>query len=389
VKIDPRYEHGVIHVQDASRAAPVVASLVDPQSRATTITKTRQDYARVREQRGERRTASALLPLTEARARRLELDWTRYDPPAPRKPGVHVLRDYDLSALRQTIDWTPFFHTWRLKGRYPAILEAPEVGEEARRLYRDAQALLDRIERERLLTAHGVVGLFAAATEGDDIALYADGERARVLATTRHLRQQRPRAGDGVCHSLADFVAPAVTGKADHVGAFVVSAGFGCRDLAAQYERDGDSYGAILVKALADRLAEAFAEHLHARVRREFWGYAADEMLDNEALIREEYIGIRPAPGYPACPDHSEKLTLFGLLDAERNVGVSLTENCAMEPAASVSGWYFSHPASRYFGLGKIGRDQIADYAERKGMTATEVERWLAPNLAYDPTDRT
>jgi 5-methyltetrahydrofolate--homocysteine methyltransferase len=298
---------------------------------------------------------------------------------------VHVLRDYDLKALRRTIDWTPFFHTWRLRGSYPAILEAPEVGAEARRLFTDAEELLDRIEYEGLLTAHGVVGLFAAEARGDDIALYADGHRREVIATARHLRQQRPRGGDGVCQCLADLVAPAESGKTDYVGAFVVSAGFGCRELAAQFERDGDTYGAILAKALADRLAEAFAEHLHARVRREFWGYAPDEALDNEALIREEYVGIRPAPGYPACPDHSEKRTLLRLLDAELNVGVSLTENCAMEPAASVSGWYFSHPQSRYFGLGKIDRDQITDYAERKGMTEAEAERWLAPNLAYEP----
>ncbi len=391
VKIDPHYEHGVIHVLDASRAAPVVTALIDRDARQTTVQAARQKCAAVREQRGERRAATKLLPLTEARTRRLAIDWAEYDPPAPRAPGLHVLRDYDLNELRSAIDWTPFFHTWRLRGRYPAILDAPEVGPEARRLFADAEAMLDRIERDGLLTAHGVIGLFAAAAVGDDINLYVDGERDEILATSHHLRQQRPRAGDGTCHCLADLIAPRNSGRPDHVGAFVVSTGFGCSDLADRYERDGDSYSAILVKALADRLAEAFAERLHARVRREFWGYASNEALDNEALdnealIREEYVGIRPAPGYPACPDHSEKRLLFQLLDAEKNVGVRLTENCAMDPAAAVSGWYFSHPASRYFGLGKIDRDQVSDYAERKGMTVAEVERWLAPNLAYEPS---
>jgi 5-methyltetrahydrofolate--homocysteine methyltransferase len=385
VKIDPHYEHGVIHVTDASRAAPVVAAVADPELRSQTVATVRAKCAELRDKRGERRQARALLTLEEARAQRWNVGWQDHAPPVPRALGLHVLRDYPLGELREVIDWTPFFHTWRLKGRYPEILTAPQVGEEAQRLFADAAAMLDHIASEGLLVAHGVVGLFAAEAVGDDIALFADGDRREPVAVSRHLRQQRARGADGACRCLADLVAPRGSGKADHVGAFVVTAGGGCAELAARFERDGDAYNAILVKALADRLAEAFAERLHARVRREFWGYAPDESLDNAALIREEYDGIRPAPGYPACPDHSEKRLLFRLLDAEENAGVRLTENCAMDPAAAVCGWYFSHPASRYFGLGKIGRDQVADYAGRKEMTVAEVERWLAPNLGYEP----
>ena len=389
VKIAPSYEHGVIHVPDASKAVGVVSKLIDAEARSELVASTSAAYAQLRTDREQRQSPSTLLPLAEAREHRQALDWSRYQPPPPRQTGVQVFDAVSLEELRRHIDWTPFFHTWRLKGSYPSILERKEVGAEARRLLADVEALLDTVIAEGSLTARAAVGIWPANAVGDDLEIYADPERREVIGTARYLRQQRRRGSDGFCHCLADLVAPRATELRDHVGAFVVSTGFGATELAADYEARGDDYSAIMVKALADRLAEAGAEWLHALVRRELWGYAADEKLDNEALIREEYSGIRPAPGYPACPDHSEKTLIFDLLAAEDNTGVSLTENCAMLPAAAVSGWYFSHPRSKYFGVGKLGRDQVADYARRKGFSVAEVERWLAPNLGYNSQGKT
>ncbi|HEY9506535.1 MAG TPA: vitamin B12 dependent-methionine synthase activation domain-containing protein, partial [Gemmatimonadales bacterium] len=315
---------------------------------------------------------------------RLALDWRAAEPPVPCAPGVHVLDDYDLAELTRTIDWTPFFQTWELAGHYPAILEDPTVGPAARGLFDDARALLDRIVRERLLTARGVFGLFPAASVGDDIEVYRDSHRRERIAVIHTLRQQMAKPPGRANLALADYVAPRESGVLDHVGAFAVTAGHGQDALVAEFESRHDDYSAILAKSLADRLAEAFAERLHERVRREFWGYAPDEALENTELIREAYQGIRPAPGYPACPDHTEKRTLFDLLQVERSAGIALTENFAMTPTAAVSGYYFWHPQARYFGLGRIGKDQAEDYAQRKGMGLAEMERWLAPNLGYE-----
>jgi 5-methyltetrahydrofolate--homocysteine methyltransferase len=307
------------------------------------------------------------------------LDWCAYRPPAPRQPGVTSFPDYPAARLLDYVDWTPFFMTWELAGRYPRILDDPLVGESARSLHRDALAMLDRIVAEHWFRLNGVVGLWPANRLGsDDVVVYADAERQTRLAVLHHLRQQTRKGAPGPHHCLADYVAPA--GVADWIGAFAVCAG-GVEDRIASYEAAGDDYNAILLKALADRLAEAFAEHLHERVRRELWGYAPDEHLGNDDRIAEKYRGIRPAPGYPACPDHTEKETLFGLLDATARTGITLTESFAMLPAAAVSGWYLSHPEARYFGVGRIGEDQLRDYAARKGMTVDEAGRWLRPLL--------
>ncbi|MFZ5653065.1 MAG: methionine synthase [Pseudomonadota bacterium] len=387
VKIEPRYQRGpTVYVPDASRAVGVVAQLLSPETRADYWAGIRAEYEQVRERVANRRPRPAL-PYAAAVARGLHLDWEHYRPPVPRQLGVQVLRDYPLQALVDTIDWTPFFITWSLVGKYPAIFADALVGEQARQLYADARAMLERLIAEGRLRANGVFGLWPANRVGaDDIAVYASEDRDRELARLHQIRQQGvPNTESDPLLSLADFIAPADSGVPDYIGAFAVTAGIGADELAAEYRAAGDDYNAILVKALADRLAEAFAEHLHLRVRREFWGYAPDEALDNEALIRERYRGIRPAPGYPACPDHSEKRALFALLDAERNAGIALSENWAMHPAAAVSGWYFSHPAARYFNVGKLQRDQIEDLARRKGVAVAELERELASVLGYDP----
>jgi 5-methyltetrahydrofolate--homocysteine methyltransferase len=313
-------------------------------------------------------------------------DWTTYAPPAPARPGVTVLRDYPLAELVPYIDWSPFFQAWELSGSYPKILEDPVVGEAARKLFAEAQDMLGRVVREGWIKAHGVCGLFPAAqVSGDDIEIYADEDRRVPLMTWHNLRQQNQKPAGRANQCLADYVAPKDAAAADWIGAFAVTAGLGIEKKLAEFERAHDDYSAIMLKALADRLAEAFAEHLHERVRREYWGYAADEALDNAALIAEKYRGIRPAPGYPACPDHTEKGALFALLDAPKHAGMTLTESYAMLPAAAVSGFYLSHPDARYFAVGRVGRDQVEDYARRKGMTVEEAERWLAPYLAYDP----
>ncbi len=384
VKIEPHYRGPTVHVIDASRSVGVVGALLGDGKRDGFVHDTRAEYAGLRERHAGRAARTRILPLAEARRRKLTLDWPGYTPPAPRVLGIQTFREYPLRELVRYIDWTPFFRTWELKGTYPAILDDATVGTEARSLFDDARRLLDRIVGDGLFTAHGVVGLFPANAVGDDdIAIYDGAPRRRTRAVSRHLRQQmeKPPGRPNLC--LADFVAPAGSGVADHIGAFAVTAGVGADELAARFAREHDDYNAILAKALADRLAEAFAERLHERVRRELWGYAPAEAPTAEDLIRERYAGIRPAPGYPACPDHTEKRTLFTLLDVPGRTGITLTESYAMLPAASVCGWYFAHPEAFYFGVGKIERDQVGDYAARTGMDLAEAERWLRPHLAY------
>ncbi|MFN2370360.1 MAG: methionine synthase [Candidatus Krumholzibacteriia bacterium] len=378
VKIAPFYAPGVIHVLDASRAAGVVGQLINPATRAAAVARVQAEYEQVRRDRADAQDRKQLLPLAEARANAPAVDFADHRPEPPVRPGVHPATP-DLADLRPLIDWTPFFHTWRLPGRYPAILDDPEVGPEARRLLADAEALLDRCAADGSLAARGVAGLWPAARDGDDVLVYADEGRTAVVRRVPFLRQQRRSHGGRPNHSLADFVAP-VGGPADWLGAFVVSV-HGAGALAVAAEQAGDDYGSILAKAVADRLAEAAAEWLHLQVRRSWWGYAPDEDLDNGTLIAEGYRGIRPAPGYPACPEHLAKRWIFALLDAEAATGAALTENCAMTPAASVAGWYFAHPQARYFGMGRLGRDQVADWAARAGITEDEAARWLAPNL--------
>ncbi|CDH44539.1 methionine synthase [Candidatus Contendibacter odensensis] len=388
VKIDPHYAGPVVYVKDASRAVGVAQNLIGADSKAGFITRTKADYVQKREQHANRRQREPLLPLAQVHANRPKLDWATYIPPRPKFFGVRAFDDYPLVELVERIDWTPFFHAWELRGRYPVIFDDPEQGEQARHLFSDAQTMLDKIITERWLMARAVIGFFPANRIGDDdIALYADASRQQHLLTLHHLRQQGPKpAGKPHC-CLADWIAPVESGVADALGAFAVTTGIGIDERVAAFERDHDDYSAILLKALADRLAEALAERLHERVRREFWGYAADEQLSADDFIAENYRGIRPAPGYPACPDHTEKALLWQLLDVDRNAGIHLTESFAMTPTAAVSGWYFSHPEARYFGVGRLDRDQVAAYAERKGWTLAEAEKWLAPNLGYEPED--
>ncbi|SFO75588.1 methionine synthase (B12-dependent) [Geodermatophilus dictyosporus] len=407
VKVAPRYHGPVIWVKDASRSVPVVAALLSDDQRPQLLADVESEYEGLRERHAARTDTRALLSLEAARAAAPPLDWSAYTPPRPRMlaqqardactgPGcdhrhgeagqfVRRLRDYPLEELRGYIDWQPFFNAWEMRGRFPDILHNPTTGEAARRLYEDAQAMLDRVVGERWLTANGVVGLFPAnrVDGSEDVEVYTDESRTAVRAVLHQLRQQTEGRDGSPRRSLADFVAPRATGLRDHVGAFAVTAGLGSAERVAAFRAEHDDYSAIMLEALADRLAEAFAERLHERVRREFWGYAADEHLDNEALIAERYRGIRPAPGYPACPEHTEKQTIWDLLDVEAATGLQLTESMAMWPGAAVSGLYLSHPESRYFVLGRLGRDQVEDYARRKGWTLAEAERWLSPNLGY------
>ncbi len=385
IKIAPQYSNAVIHVLDASRAVGVVSNLLSLERRDGLVQETREAYEQLRKAYGAREAARVVLPLAEARRRSMPVGWRSYIPPVPVKPGITTFDEYPLDELIDYIDWTPFFRTWEMAGTYPKILDDRTVGTEARKLYDDARAMLERIAGEKWLTARGVVGLFAANAVGDDIELYTDDSRRQRLTTLHHLRQQfeKPPGRPNLC--LSDFVAPGDSGLADFVGAFAVTTGIGLPALVTRFEGEHDDYSAILAQALADRLAEAFAERLHELVRKELWGYAADEALGNDGLIAEKYRGIRPAPGYPACPDHTEKRMLFELLDVPGRAGITLTESMAMWPAASVSGWYFAHPDAHYFGIGRIGRDQVKNYAERKGMSVEEVERWLSSSLAYDP----
>ena len=390
VKIEERYSGATVHVLDASRAVGVVGKLLGDDGGAEFVERTRAEYRRVRaEYRGMRRP---LTTIDRARANRLAVD-AAVAVPSPREPGAHVYDPFPLEELVGYIDWTPFFQTWEIRGRFPRLLDHPERGAAARALYDDARRLLDEIVGDGSLTARAVAGLYPANARGDDIVLFAPGEGApgegapgdgrRELLRVPHLRQQMDRS-TGANVSVADFVLPETVGAADWSGAFAVTAGIGLEALCARFEAAVDDYRSLLAKSLADRLAEALAERLHEIVRTDLWGYARDEALDNEARIAERYVGIRPAPGYPACPDHSQKALLFDLLDVERRLGITLTENYAMHPAASVSGWYFARPEARYFGLGRIGRDQVKDYAARSGISLAEAERRLSPNLAYD-----
>jgi 5-methyltetrahydrofolate--homocysteine methyltransferase len=433
VKIEPNYEHPVVYVKDASRAVGVCTQLLSNDMRDAFAAGIRADYAQTRERHLRHKSDTVRLPLGEARANKFRVDWASYTPPAPKQLGVQVLKAYDLAELVELIDWTPFFASWELHGKYPKILDDAVVGAEATRLYHDARAMLKKMIAENWVEARAAFGLFPANTvNDDDIEVYADDSRSSVLMTWHNLRQQmkKPEGRANLC--LADFVAPRASGLKDYLGAFVVAVGewdssdaddtttdavargsgptapqpaagshlasqgtappsavtpgIGEERRAKAFEAAHDDYSAILFKSLCDRLAEAFAEHLHLRVRREFWGYAGEEALTNDELIAEQYQGIRPAPGYPACPEHSEKAPLFEVLDASAEIGVKLTENFAMWPGAAVSGFYLSHPDSQYFAVAKIERDQVEDYARRKGWTLAEAERWLAPNLAYSPT---
>ena len=390
LKIEPNYKGPTVWVKDASRAVGVAQNMVSRDLLGPFLERLRGEYAEIRERHRDRGPGKRLVPLADARAQRFDGGWQSYEPPAPARPGITVFEDWPLAELVAYIDWTPFFQTWELAGRYPEILDDEVVGVEARRLKQDADAMLDRIVAERWLTAKAVVGLWPAAQVGDDVEVYAD-EAARVagrpLEVLNFLRQQADKPPGRPDFCLADFIAPKSSDRRDYVGAFAVTAGIGIDAHVARFEATHDDYSSIMLKALADRLAEALAEALHAKVRREIWGYAAGESLDNASLIAESYRGIRPAPGYPACPEHTEKGKLFALLDAPRNAGVTLTESYAMLPTAAVSGYYFSHPESQYFVVGRLTREQVEDYARRKGMSLGEAERWLAPNLDYDPEE--
>ena len=385
VKIEPQYKEPVIHVKDASRAVGVAQNLVSKAQKDNFVNKIREEYVTVRERYKDKQARINWLTLEQARNNRIAIDWAKYTPAVPKKPGIQVLKNYSLDELGKCIDWTPFFLTWELAGKFPRILKDEVVGKEATKLYEEAQAMLAKIVSEKWIAAHGVIGLFPANSIGhDDIEIYVDNKRKGIKTIIHTLRQQTQKPPGQPNFALADFIAPKETGLKDYIGAFAVAAGFGIEERISQFEKDHDDYSSIMLKALADRLAEAFAEKLHQRVRKEFWGYVPDENIDNDGLIAEKYQGIRPAPGYPACPDHTEKPLLWELLDVERNTGITLTESYAMYPTAAVSGWYFSHPDSRYFGLGKINRDQIQNYAHRKGMEIHKMEKWLSPNLGYD-----
>jgi 5-methyltetrahydrofolate--homocysteine methyltransferase len=385
VKIAPHYPHGAIYIADASRAVPMVSKLINNTTRQATIDEAYAEYDMMREKRLSQTKRKTLVSIEAARENRCQHDWENYRPFTPNVLGLQVFDDYPLDDLVERIDWTPFFRSWELHGHYPEILQDKVVGEEAVKLFADGQAMLKQIIAEKWLTAKAVIGLFPANTVNhDDIELYTDDTRTTLEMTTHHLRMQLERVGnDNFC--LSDFVAPKDSGVADYMGGFAVTTGHGIDQHVARFEANHDDYNAIMLKCLADRLAEALAERMHERVRKEFWGYAADEILDNEALIRERYKGIRPAPGYPACPDHTEKGLLWDLLKPDETIDLNITESFAMYPTAAVSGWYFAHPKSRYFGVTNIGKDQVEDYAKRKDMTLAETERWLSPILDYDP----
>jgi len=404
LKIEPHYKSPCVWVKDASRAVGVAQSLISKELVDDFMTKIRGEYAEIRERHKDRGNAKRLVPLDKARAQRFDGGWADYAPPAPRQPGITVFDDYPLAELVAYIDWSPFFNAWELAGRFPAILTDEVVGPQASELYRDARAMLDKIVAEKWLTARGVIGFWRANAVGDDVVLLAENRESGMgsgewdeaasapshsLLPTPHslhfLRQQVDKPVERPDFCLADFVAPQDSGREDWIGGFAVTAGLGIEAHIERFLQDHDDYSAITLKALADRLAEAFAERMHERVRKEFWGFADDESLDNDALIDEQYRGIRPAPGYPACPDHTEKATLFRLLDATKNAGIELTEGFSMYPAAAVSGWYFAHPRSQYFVVGRLSREQVEDYAKRKGWSLAEAERWLASNLDYDP----
>ncbi|HAN96245.1 MAG TPA: methionine synthase, partial [Planctomycetaceae bacterium] len=382
VKIAPMYDRGVIHVLDASRSVGVVEKLINPDSRDGYLAGVRAEQGEIAANYAERKVE--LAPYAEALSKRFTCDWSSVDLPKPEFLGVRTIEDQSLEELLPYVDWSPFFMAWELHGKYPKILDDEVVGEAARELFDNARTMMRRLIDERLITAKGTFGFWPAASDGDDIVLWSDEGRTREVARLCMLRQQWKRQGQTVFRSLADYVAPIDSGRQDHIGAFVVTTGHGVEELASRYRADKNDYDAIMVQALADRLAEAFAEKLHRDARRA-WSYGRDERLSNEELIDEKYRGIRPAPGYPACPDHTEKRKLFDLLSAEGSTGVNLTESYAMWPSAAVAGWYFAHPEARYFAVDRITEDQVESYAQRKGMTVEQIERWLAPNLGYVP----
>jgi 5-methyltetrahydrofolate--homocysteine methyltransferase len=408
VKVDQKYHGPVVWVKDASRSVPVVAQLLSDELRPKLMAEVKADFDSLRARHAAKTTERPLVSIDKARQQATPIDWSDYRPPVPhlvaaqekellrRQSGsrnrtvtqfVRTFKDYPIAELRDYIDWGPFFLAWEMKGRFPDILNNPTTSEAATKLYEDANRMLDQVIEEKWLRANGVIGLFPANAVGDDIEVYTDESRETVATTLHTLRQQGQHREGIPNRAMSDFVAPKDSGRSDHVGAFAVTAGLGSHDKVNEFKAAMDDYSAILLEALADRLAEAFAERMHERVRHDFWGYAPDEHLKNPDLIAEKYVGIRPAPGYPACPDHTEKALLWDLLQVEENTGMELTESMAMWPGASVSGWYFSHPQSQYFVVGRLGRDQVEDYAERKGWTLAEAERWLSPNLGYLPED--
>jgi 5-methyltetrahydrofolate--homocysteine methyltransferase len=392
VKIDQNYQHPTVWVKDASRAVGVAQNLISKGLKTDFVKKLEDEYDLVRKNHAGRRAQTKWLSIEAARDNKSKINWQDYTPPVPNDLGIQVFDDMPLDFLVPYIDWTPFFHAWELKGVYPKVLNDPIKGKEARKLFADAEAMLQKIISEKWLTARAIIGLFPANSVEDDIEVYDNNGQSKM--TLHHLRQQTEKPPGKANRCLSDFVAPKESGLKDYVGGFVVTTGIGIDEHVKRFEAEHDDYSAIMLKALADRLAEAFAEHMHDRVRHINWGYESgdwtpsiglkNKSFDNENLVKEKYSGIRPAPGYPACPDHTEKPLLWQLLDAEKHTGVTLTESNAMWPASSVSGWYFSHPESSYFAAGKINRDQVEDYAKRKGMSVTETERWLSPNLGYD-----
>jgi 5-methyltetrahydrofolate--homocysteine methyltransferase len=384
VKIAPGYTSPVVHVLDASLAVNVVRKLMSQDDKAAFIKDIQEKQQKTREAYESKSSAKKLVSLEEARNQRVDIDWETTDIPKPNSLGVKVLEDLSLETLVPIIDWSPFFQAWELRGKYPKIFDDPVVGPKAKELFDDAQKLLQEIIEKKLFTAKGVYGLFPANSQGDDITIYANETRSEPISVFHTLRQQSEKPKGDPYYALADFVAPQSSGKADYIGGFAVTTGIGVEALCKRFEADHDDYNSIMAKALADRLAEAFAEWLHREVRKE-WGFGQDEQLTNQELIQEKYRGIRPAPGYPACPDHTEKQHLFELLQVEKNIGIQLTESYAMYPAASVSGFYFAHPQAKYFSVGKLKQDQIQDYAKRKDMEVLVIERWLSPNLGYDP----
>ena len=388
VKIDPEYDGAVAYVKDASRAVGVCQSLVTAENRAETTRRLKGEHAEKREQHKGRKAKAPAFTLAEARANRWRCDWSAYRPPVPRMAGIRVFEDIPLEELVRYIDWMPFFNAWEFAGKFPDVLTDPVVGEAASNLYADARRMLKELIAGRWTRASAVIGFFPANSVDEDIEVYADESRSRVVHRLHHLRQQKPKPAGQPHYALADFVAPRSSGVPDWIGAFAVTAGLGLDDKVREFEARHDDYGSIMLKALADRLAEALAERMHERVRREFWGYAPEERFTGDQLVQEAYRGIRPAPGYPACPDHTEKATLWRMLDVERSTGIRLTESYAMYPTAAVSGWYFSHPEAKYFQVGRIDADQVADYARRRGIAVAEAERWLAPVIGYEASEK-
>ncbi|MCL4153992.1 UNVERIFIED_CONTAM: hypothetical protein GTU68_027704 [Idotea baltica] len=385
LKIEPYFlKDQVVHVPDASRAVGVAQNLLSVDNKSGFVVDVKDEYERIRVERAKHGKVHRTLTIEEARKNKVAVDWAAYTPDKPTFLGLKTFDDYDLEALVDRIDWTPFFSAWELAGRYPRILEDEVIGTEAKKLYADGQAMLQKIIKENWLQASGVIGFYAANASGDDIEIYADDTRAEVIKVLHNLRQQDSKKSSQPNYCLSDYIAPKETEKQDYIGGFAVTAGHKIEEKISEFEADHDDYQAIMLKVLADRLAEAFAEHMHERVRKEFWGYQGEEALSNDDLIREKYRGIRPAPGYPACPDHTEKQALWDLLAPDQNAGMTITESFAMLPTAAVSGWYFAHPDARYFSVTRIQKDQVDDYAERKDMDLITTERWLAPVLGYD-----